>query len=106
MINYAVAKVFITDDEDLIVSGNSELVDKYIDDLYESNCLIKKDIKFDKNEYEHKCEYCELLMSKGNMEEYPVRVSSHEVNLSQEDCDDILNDYRKDMPWAEVINLF
>lgn len=106
MSKLAIAKVFITDDEDLILWGNTELVEKYIGDLYESNCLMEEDVEFDKNEYEHKCEYCEGLMSEGGREECPVLVTSHEVNLSEEDCEDALNDYRKDMPWAEVISLF
>ena len=106
MDKYAVAKVFMGGNGDLILSGNAKLVDKYINDLYKEECLLDDDIEFDKDEYYDKCEYCESLMSNGDMEECPVLVTSHEKTESEEEYEEILEYYREDMPWAEVINLF
>ena len=105
MDKLAIAKVFINGDDDLIVVGKADGVQRYLDDLYESNCLLG-DIDIDEEEFSHKCEYCESLIGEGDMEECPVLVTSHEVNLTEEDCNDILDDYKKDIPWAEVINVF
>ena len=105
----AIAKVFMSGN-DLIVMGKVDGVQKYLDDLYESNCLLG-DVEINKEEFSHKCEYCESLiceslMADGEMEECPVLVTSHEVNLTEEDCNGILCDYKKDMPWAEIVNIF
>ena len=106
MVKYAVAKVFMGNDEELIVSGSAELVDKYINDLYESKCYIEDDVEFDKEEYYNKCEYCESLMSQGGRQECPVLVTSHEITESEKEYEETLEYYREDMPWAEVVNLF
>lgn len=99
----AIAKVFIQNN-DLIVLGNIEKVQNFLDNLYQSKCNLGS-VEINKEEFCHKCEYCEHLIVHGEKEECPVLVTSHEVNLSEEECEDILNDYKKDMPWAEVVNL-
>ena len=80
MSKYAVAKVFIVDNEDYIVSGEKDLVQKYIDGLYEDYC-IRKDLE--STDECHRCDICESLMSQGGRQECPVLVTSHEITESE-----------------------
>lgn len=104
MYKLAIAKVFITNADDYIVHGEVEKVQKYLDELYDEYCIMKD---LESTEEAHKCEICEdIICENEDMEECPVLVGSHEINLSEEECEDMLDCYKKDMPWAEVINLY
>ena len=60
-------------------------------------CIMKDT---DLSEYEDKCDKCEDLG-----QECPTLVASHEINLSANELDECLKDYKKDLNWAEVVNL-
>ena len=97
MKKYAIAKIFLGNGDDVIVHGLMEKVESYICDIYESNCIMKDT---DLSEYEDKCDKCEDLG-----QECPTLVASHEINLSANELDECLKDYKKDLNWAEVVNL-
>ena len=104
MNRLAIAKVFVTNTNGYVVHGEIDRVQKYLDELHDEYCIREN---LESTEESHKCGICESMICENeSMEECPVLVTSHEINLSEEECEDILNDYKKDMPWAEVINLF
>lgn len=105
MKKYAIAKIFLGNGDDIIVHGEMEKVNKYLNDMYESKCLLDDNIEFDKEEYCDKCEYCESLRGNGEMEECSVLVTSHEEDLTEKECEEALEDYKDDLNWAEVVNL-
>ena len=104
MDKLAIAKVFIANTDNYIVHGKVDEVQRYLDELYDEYCIMEN---IESTEKSHKCEICEdMICENEDMEECPVLVASHEINLSEEECEDILDYYKRDMPWAEVSNLY